>query len=84
MEKLLKLDETDDEGLVKEIKESLKLKFDDELFLFSGKDCLIIKKMKKLTIADRFRDLSSKVEKRFKNKRLKEGVVDEAIKWARK
>lgn len=84
MEKLLRLDETDDKMLVKEIKKSLGLKFDDELFLFSGKDCLVIKKIQRLTVADRFRDLSSKVEKRFNDKGLKEDVVDEAIKWARK
>jgi len=84
MDKLLKLDKTGDKRLINEIKKSLSLKIDDELFLFSGNDCLVIKKIQKPSVADRFKDLSSKVEKRFKNNRLKEDVVGEAIKWARK
>lgn len=34
MDKLLKLDRTSDSKLLKEIKKSLSLKLDDELFLF--------------------------------------------------
>ena len=46
--------------------------------------CLIIKKIQRPSVAERFKDLSNKVEERFKNNKLKEDVVDEAIKWARK
>lgn len=45
MDKLLKLDKTGYSRLLKEIKKSLGLKLDDELFLFSGKDYLVIKKV---------------------------------------
>ena len=38
MDKLLKIDKTGDSRLLKEIKKSLGLKLDDELFFFGGKD----------------------------------------------
>jgi len=82
--KLLKLDKTGDSILLEEIKRTLGLKFDDELFLFSGKDYLVIKKIQKPSISERFGSLSKKIEKRFKKEELGEDVVDEAIKWARK
>jgi hypothetical protein len=82
--KLLKLDKTGDSILLEEIKRTLGLKFDDELFLFSGKDYLVIKKIQKPSLSERFESLSKKIEKRFKKEGLEEDVVDEAIKWARK
>ena len=83
MDKLLKLDRTGDSRLLKEIKKSLGLKLDDELFLFGGKDYLVIKKVQRPSLSERFKSLSEKVEKRFKKEGLKEDVVAEAIKWAR-
>ena len=47
MDKLLKLDRKSDSKLLKEIKKSLSLKLDDELFLFGGKDYLVIKKVQR-------------------------------------
>jgi len=84
MDKVLKLDRTGDSRLLKEIKNSLGLKPDDELFLFSGKDYLVIKKVQRPSLPERFKSLSEKVEKRFKKEGLKEDVVVEAIKWARR
>lgn len=84
MNKLLKLDRTGDSRLLKEIKKSLGLKLDDELFLFGGKDCLVIKKVQRPSSSERFRSLSEKIEKRFEKEGLKEDVVAEAIKWARR
>ncbi len=84
MDKLLKLDRTGDSRLLKEIKKSLCLKLDDELFLFGGKDYLVIKKVQRPSLSKRFNGLSEKIEKRFKREGLKEDVVAEAIKWARR
>ncbi|HLG30602.1 MAG TPA: hypothetical protein VI387_10365 [Candidatus Brocadiales bacterium] len=84
MDKLLKLDKASDSKLLEEIKKSLRLKLDDELFLFSGKDYLVIKKIQKPSLPERFKTLSKKIEKRFRKEGLGEDVVDEAIKWARK
>ena len=84
MDKLLKLDKAGDSRLLAEIKKALGLKFDDELFLFSGKDCLVIKKVQRPSLAERFKSLSTKVENKFKKEGIEEDVVDEAIKWARK
>ena len=84
MDKLLKIDKTGDSRLLKEIKKSLGVKLDDELFLFSGKDYLVIKKVQRSSLSDRFKSLSEKVEKRFKKEVLKEDIVAEAIKWARR
>lgn len=84
MDKLLKLDRIGDSKLLKEIKKSLGLKLDDELFLFSGKDYLVIKKIQRPSLPERFKSLSEKVERRFKKEGLKEDVVVEAIKWARR
>lgn len=67
MDKLLKLDRKSDSKLLKEIKKSLGLKLDDELFLFSGKDYLVIKKVQRPSLCGRFKSLSEKIEKRFKN-----------------
>ena len=84
MDKLLKLDSTGDLKLLKEIKKSLSLKLDDELFLFSGKDYLVIKKVQRHSLSERFKHLSEKIEHRFKKEGLKEDMVAEAIEWARK
>lgn len=84
MDKLLKLDKTGDSRLLREIKRSLGLKFDDELFLFSGKDYLLIKKVQRPSLSERFKSLSEKIEKRFKREGLKEDAVHEAVKWARR
>jgi hypothetical protein len=84
MDKVLKLNKSGDSRLLKEIKKSLGLKLDDELFLFAGKDCLVIKKVQRPSLAKRFKSLSGKIEKRFKKEGLKENIVDEAIKWARR
>ena len=84
MDKLLKLDKTGDSKLLKEIKKSLSLKFDDELLMHSGKDFLVIKKVQRFSIPERFKNLSRKVESRFKKERLGKDVVNEAIKWARR
>ena len=84
MDKLLTLNETGDSILLKEIKKSLGLKLDDELFLFSGKDYLVIKKVQRPSLSERFKSLSGRVEERFKKEGLKEDVVIEAIKWARR
>ena len=84
MDKLLKLDSTGDLKLLKEIKKSLSLKLDDELFLFSGKDYLVIKKVQRHSLSERFKHLSEKIEHRFKKEGLNEDVVAEAIEWARK
>ena len=84
MDKVLKVNKSGDSSLMEEIKRSLRLKLNDELFLFSGKDYLVIKKIQKPSLSERFKSLSKKVEKRFKKEGLGEDVVDEAIKWARK
>ncbi|MBI5789604.1 MAG: hypothetical protein HZA78_12200 [Candidatus Schekmanbacteria bacterium] len=84
MDKTLKLSKTDDSTLLQEIKKLLSLEFDDELFLFSGKDCLVLKKIQRPSLKERFNNLSKKVEKRFKKEGLTEDAIDEAIKWARK
>lgn len=84
MDKLLKLDKTGDSRLLEEIKKSLNLKFDDELFLFGGRDYLVIKKIQRPSLSERFKDLSKNIGRRFKKEGLGEEVIDEAIKWARK
>ena len=84
MDKVLKVNKSGESSLLAEIKRSLRLKLNDELFLFSGKDYLVIKKIQKPSLSERFKSLSKKVEKRFKKEGLGEDVVDEAIKWARK
>jgi hypothetical protein len=84
MDRPLKLDKAGDSRLLAEIKKSLGLKLDDELFLFSGKDYLVIKKIQRPSLSERFKSLSKKVERRFKKEGLGEDVVGEAIKWARK
>jgi len=84
MDKLLKLDKTGDSRLLEEIKKSLNLKLDDELFLFGGRDYLVIKKIQRPSLSERFKGLSKNVGRRFKKEGLGEEVIDEAIKWARK
>lgn len=84
MNKLLKLGKTSDSRLLKEIKKSLCLKLDDELFLFSGKDYLVIKKIQRHSLSERFKTLSKKIERRFKKEGIGEDVIDEAVRWARK
>jgi len=84
MDKLLKLDKAGDSRLIDEIKKSLDLKSDDGVFLFSGEDYLVIKKMQRPSLPERFKSLSKKIERRFEKEELGEDVVNEAVKWARK
>ena len=61
----------------------MSMKLDDELILFGGKDYLVIKKIQRPSLTERFKNLSRKVELRFKKEGLGEDMVSEAIKISR-
>lgn len=84
MERIITVDESGDFKIPSEIKDSLNLKKDDKLFVFDGKDFIIIRKMKQSSLRERYTKLSNTIAKKFEKKGVSEADVSEAIRWARK
>jgi bifunctional DNA-binding transcriptional regulator/antitoxin component of YhaV-PrlF toxin-antitoxin module len=84
MERIITVDESGDFKIPSDIKDSLELKKDDKLFVFDGKDYIIIRKMKQSSLSERYTNLSNTVAKKFEKKGVNEADVSEAIRWARK
>ena len=84
MEQLVKVDKSGNFKIPQKIKNSLKLKKDESLFVFGDKNTIVIKRLKREPLKDRFKNLSGKISKRFKNEDVKKGDVLEAIEWSRK
>ena len=84
MEKIITVDESGDFNIPSEIKNSLDLKKDDKLFVFDGKDFIIIRKMKQPSLSQRYANLSDTIATKFEEKGVKQADVSEAIRWARK
>ena len=84
MEQIIKVDKSGNFKLPAAIKKSLKLKKDDNLLVFSGSDSIVIKKMDRQSLKQRFLHLSAAVEEKFSQTRVTKDDVAKAVKWARK
>ena len=84
MERILTIDSQKEFEIPQEIKENLHLKPNDNLLVSSGDDFIIIRKIRKPSLDERFRSLSEKVRRKFKNEGITPKDVDKAIKWARR
>ncbi len=84
MEKILKINNTTGTGVFGAIKEYFNLELNDKIFLFGREDYLIIKKIEKPPLSERFKNLSLKTEKRFKKENISKEIINEAIEWSRK
>ena len=84
MDTIITVDESGDFNIPLEIKNSFNLKKDDKLFIFKNKDSIIIQKIQRPPLKDRFKKISQSVSNKFKEKGISEKDVDEAIQWARK
>jgi hypothetical protein len=56
----------------------------DEFYLLTGKDYLLLKKIKEPTPLERFEKLAVEVQNRFKEEKIKKSEIAKAIKWARR
>ena len=83
MERVIKVDKSGNFTIPSEIKESLDFKKDDNLFVFNGKDFIIIRKIKQASLNERFVNLSNTIAKKFQEKGVSEKDVEKAIQWAR-
>lgn len=84
MDKIITVDESGDFNIPPEIKNSFNLKKDDKLFIFKNKDSIIIQKIQRPPLKDRFIKISQSVSDKFKEKGISEKDVDEAIQWTKK
>lgn len=84
MEQIIKVDKAGNFKLPAAIKKSLKLKKDDNLLVFSGSDSILIKKMDRQSLKQRFIQLSDTVEEKFSRARVTKDDVAKAVHWARK
>jgi bifunctional DNA-binding transcriptional regulator/antitoxin component of YhaV-PrlF toxin-antitoxin module len=84
VEKIIKVDELGDFKIPPEIKDSLNLKKDDKLFVFNSNDLIIIRKIRRPSLSERFINLSNTIARKFREKGVSEKDVTEAIQWTRK
>ena len=84
MEKVVTVDESGDFKIPLEIKDSFNLKKDDKLLVFKDKNSIIIRKIQRPPLKDRFKDLSKSIADRLESKGVSAEAIDEAIQWARK
>ncbi len=66
------------------IKKGLGAKPKESLLLFQGKDFLIIKKIEKSSLSERFDNLSTTISKKFRKRMITQADVQGAIQWAKK
>jgi len=83
MEKIITVDKSGDLKIPLEIKDSFNLKKDDKLFIFKDKDSIIIKKIQRPPLSERFNKLSKTIADKFEKKGISKNDVSEAIQWAR-
>ena len=82
MEKIIKADKAGNFKLPAAIKKSLKLKKDDNLLVFSGSDSILIKKMDRQSLKQRFVQLSDAVEEKFSRARVTKDDIAKAVQCA--
>jgi len=84
MEQIIRVDKSGNFKIPAAIKKSLKLKQDDNLLVFSSSDSIVIKKIDRRSLKQRFAALSDAVENKFKKNRVAGSDVAKAIQWSRK
>jgi len=84
MEQIIRVDKSGNFKIPAAIKRSLKLKRDDNLLVFSSSDSIVIKKIDRRSLKQRFTALSDVIENRFKKNRVTGSDVARAVQWARK
>ncbi len=84
MEQVIKVDKSGNFRIPRKIKESLKLKKNDNLLVLSNSESIIIKRIKQQSLNKRFDNLSQKTGEKFKNNKIGKDDVLKAIEWSRK
>tara|TARA_Y100000031_G_scaffold112372_1_gene124078 strand:+ start:52 stop:306 length:255 start_codon:yes stop_codon:yes gene_type:complete len=84
MEQVIKVDKSGNFKIPRKIKESLKLKKNDNLLVLSNSESIIIKRIKQQSLNERFENLSQKIGKKFKDNKIGKDDVLKAIEWSRK
>lgn len=56
----------------------------DKFYLITGKDYLLLKKVKEASPLERFEKLATEIQNKFKEANIKKSTVTKAIKWAQK
>ena len=84
MEEIIKADKAGNFKIPRKIKNALKLKKNDNLFVFSGRDSIIIKKVQQKSLKERFERLTKDVSGKFKKNRVAKDDILKAVEWARR
>ncbi len=84
MESIIKVDDIGDFKIPKAMTERLGIQKDDALFVLSTNDAIIIKKIEKKPLDERFKDFSDHVEARFEDAGVTENDVSAAVEWTRR
>lgn len=84
MEQFIKVDKSGNFKIPRKIKESLRLKKNDNLLVLSNSESIIIKRINQKSLNERFENLSKKIGKKFKNNKIDKDDVLKAIEWSRK
>jgi len=84
MNQIIKADKTGNFKIPRKIKIALKLKKDDNLFVVSSRDSIIIKKVQQQSLKERFEGLSQDVSRKFKKNRVAKDDILKAVEWARR
>lgn len=84
MVQVVKVDKSGNFKIPRTIRESLKLKKDDNLFVLGSSDSIIIKRIKPQPLSKRFKVLSDKISNKFKENKIGKDDVLKAVQWSRK
>ena len=84
MNQIIKADKSGNFKIPRKIKIALKLKKDDNLFVVSSRDSIIIKKVQQQSLKERFEGLAQDVSRKFKKNRVAKDDILKAVEWARR
>ena len=84
MEKIVTVNRSGNFKIPPEIKDSLSLKKDDKLLVFNDKQSIIIRKISRPSLQERFDELSKKTAAKFRKQGVSKSDVAKAVQWARK
>lgn len=84
MEEIIKANKAGNFKIPRKIKNALKLKKNDNLFVFSSRDAIIIKKVQQKSVKERFEGLAKDVSRKFKKNSVAKDDILKAVEWARR
>ncbi len=81
---LVKVNKKGQFPIPEEIREGMRITPSEDFVAYGGKDFVIFKRVRDLSLREDFKGLSANIRRKLKGKGIPRKEVGEAIKWARK